>query len=78
MIRAYQLPPVMVSHYSAGTAFRQKVGALARRREIQARDLFDLHHLLATGAASGATGVTRPADLEQARANALSVDFGTF
>jgi predicted nucleotidyltransferase component of viral defense system len=78
LIRAYQLPPVMVAHYGAGAAFRQKVGALARRRQIQARDVFDLHHLIATGAASGATRVIDPADLQRARANAMSVDFGTF
>ena len=78
LIRTYHLPPVMVSHYGAGAAFRQKVGALARRREIQARDVFDLHHLMATGAAAGATSVIDTADLRRARANALSVDFGTF
>ena len=60
--RVHQLPPLMVSHYDAAAAFRQKVGALAGRRQTQARDVFDLHHLLVTGA-----GV-----------NALTVDFATF
>ncbi len=32
--RAYQLPPLMVSHYDGATALRQKVGALAGRREV--------------------------------------------
>jgi len=78
LARAYQLPLVMVSHYSAGAAFRQKVGALARRRETQARDVFDLHHLIATGAAAHALGTPDPADAERARANAMTIDFATF
>jgi len=78
LIRAYQLPPVMVSHYSAGAAFRQKVHALARRRETQARDIFDLHHLIATGAAAGTAGALDPAEVERARLNAMAMDFGTF
>ena len=78
LARAYQLPPVMVSHYSVSAAFRQKVGALARRRETQARDIFDLHHLVATGAAGGTAGTLDSADVERARANAMTVDFGMF
>ena len=68
----------MLSHYDASAAFRQKVGALAGRPQTQARDVFDLHHLLAIG---GGTDVI--ADLDEpvrhrATANALSVDFGMF
>ena len=76
--RAYRLPPFMVNHYDATAALRQKIGALAGRRETQARDVFDLHHLLAGGASlPAATG--RDADVvDRARANALSVDFGAF
>jgi hypothetical protein len=78
LTRIYQLPPVMVSHYGAGAAFRQKVGALAHRRETQARDVFDLHHLIATGAAVGTTGTIDSGDVERARENAMAVDFGMF
>jgi predicted nucleotidyltransferase component of viral defense system len=76
--RAYRLPPFMVNHYDAAAALRQKIGALAGRRETQARDVFDLHHLLSGGAPlRAATG--RGADVvDRARANALSVDFGAF
>lgn len=76
--RAHQLPPLMASHYDATTAFQQKVGALAGRREPQARDVFDLHHLLAIG---GVSGTREPLDLElaaRASAAAMSVDFGMF
>jgi predicted nucleotidyltransferase component of viral defense system len=76
--RMYQLPPLMVSHYDAATAFRQKVGALAGRREIQARDVFDLHHLLATGGAAGAVEQPDRRVAERASANAMTVDFGMF
>ena len=76
--RAYQLPPVMVSHYAVTAALRQKIRALAGRRETQARDVFDVHQLLA----SGATLLGRP-DRDQelaelACANAMAVDFGAF
>jgi predicted nucleotidyltransferase component of viral defense system len=76
--RTYQLPPLMVSHYDGATAFRQKVGALAGRRETQARDVFDLHHLLATGGAAGAVEKLDPRVAERASANAMTVDFGMF
>lgn len=76
--RAYQLPPFMVGHYGLAAALRQKVGALAGRRETQARDVFDLHHLLARGA----TPRERPGGdggaAERACVNAMAVDFGTF
>jgi predicted nucleotidyltransferase component of viral defense system len=76
--RTYQLLPLMVSHYDGAAAFRQKVGALAGRRETQARDVFDLHHLLATGAAAGAVENLDPRVVERASANAMTVDFGMF
>jgi predicted nucleotidyltransferase component of viral defense system len=76
--RLYQLPPVMLSHYGPATAFRQKVNALAGRPETQARDVFDLHHLLTT---VGAAGVVQSLELGlagRASANAMAVDFGMF
>jgi len=76
--REYQLPPLMVSHYSAATALRQKVGALAGRREIQARDVFDVHHLMATAGALDAVTDVEPAVAARASANAMMVDFGMF
>jgi hypothetical protein len=78
LIRAYQLPPFMLSHYRANAALRQKVGALANRREPQARDVFDLHHLIAGGAGVEAAHTLDAHDIERARANALAIDFATF
>jgi Nucleotidyl transferase AbiEii toxin, Type IV TA system len=78
LARAYRLPPLMVSHYDGATAFRQKVGALAGRRETQARDVFDLHHLHGAGGAANAVAQLDPRMAERAIANALTVDFGMF
>lgn len=76
--RAYRLPALMVSHYGAAAALRQKVGALAGRRETQARDVFDVHLLLAGGAAlAGVPGIDGDI-LDRACANAMAVDFGMF
>lgn len=78
VIRFHQLPPLLVSHYDAATAFRQKLGALAGRREIQARDVFDLHHLIAIGAGVRAIDDVGRRIARQASANALTIDFATF
>jgi predicted nucleotidyltransferase component of viral defense system len=78
LIRAYQVPPFMASHYRADAALRQKLGALANRRELQARDVFDVHHLISGGAGVEALHTVDPRDVEQARTNALAIDFATF
>ena len=78
VVRDYQLPPLMVSHYDAPAALRQKIGALAGRRELQARDVFDLHHLIGLGAPRSATTGLAPRLIDQACANAMDIDFGMF
>ncbi|HEY6879375.1 MAG TPA: nucleotidyl transferase AbiEii/AbiGii toxin family protein [Polyangiales bacterium] len=47
VLRPYGLTPVLATHYTAETAIRQKIHALAARSEPQARDVFDLSLLLA-------------------------------
>ena len=49
LIRTYELTPILASHYQQEEACVQKVIALATRKQIQARDVFDLHLLLASG-----------------------------
>lgn len=78
LIRAYQLPPFMASHYRVNAALRQKIGALANRRELQARDVFDVHHLIAGGAGVEVLQGVDPQEVEQARGHALAIDFATF
>jgi len=45
VVAAYRLAPIIVPHYAALPAARQKVRALVARREPQARDVFDLYTL---------------------------------
>ncbi len=78
LARTYQLPALMLSHYDGPAALRQKVGALAGRPQTQARDVFDLHHLLVTGAEPGVLEQLDERILARASTNALSVDFGMF
>jgi predicted nucleotidyltransferase component of viral defense system len=59
LVSHYRLMPVLACHYVLATAIRQKVGALVGRREVQARDVFDLSVLFA----HAGEGLTRGADL---------------
>ncbi len=45
LLAAQQVVPFVFNHYTPSAAYRQKINALATRREVQARDVFDLHHL---------------------------------
>ena len=40
-----RMMPFVFHHFTARAAYRQKVRALAGRTQVQARDVFDLHHL---------------------------------
>jgi predicted nucleotidyltransferase component of viral defense system len=46
IVRPYGIPAPTANHYTAAAATRQKIHALAGRREPQARDIWDLDHLL--------------------------------
>jgi predicted nucleotidyltransferase component of viral defense system len=48
IVRPYGLLAPTVQHYTARAAVRQKIAALASRSEPQARDVWDLEHLLRT------------------------------
>jgi predicted nucleotidyltransferase component of viral defense system len=50
IVRPYGLLAPTVQHYTARAAIRQKITALAARAEPQARDVWDLEHLLRTTA----------------------------
>jgi predicted nucleotidyltransferase component of viral defense system len=41
----YQLPPLIIPHYLIDSVLKQKINALMHRKEIQARDIFDLYTL---------------------------------
>jgi predicted nucleotidyltransferase component of viral defense system len=46
--RPYGITVPTANHYTASAAIRQKIEALVSRRETQARDVWDLEHLLRT------------------------------
>lgn len=46
ILREYGLEALEVRHYALEAAVRQKLQALGGRREVQARDVFDLHVLV--------------------------------
>jgi predicted nucleotidyltransferase component of viral defense system len=48
IVRPYELPAPTVNHYTARSAVRQKIEALAARPKVQARDIWDLDHLFRT------------------------------
>jgi len=48
IVRPYGIPAATANHYTAPSAIRQKIEALATRSETQARDIWDLDHLLRT------------------------------
>jgi predicted nucleotidyltransferase component of viral defense system len=48
VVRPYGIPAPTANHYTARSAIRQKIQALAGRSEAQARDVWDLDHLFRT------------------------------
>ena len=69
IVRPYGLLAPTVNHYAARGAVRQKIQALAARRETQARDVWDLEHLLRTTGADGS-----PFSPEEGRTVATALD----
>ena len=78
LIRRYRMYPVLVQHYGAAAAFAQKISALARRAETQARDIFDLKLLADGGAAATPLRKAQLEQLPQAIDNAMSIGFEDF
>lgn len=52
LLAGHRVVPFVFNRYVAGAAYRQKVHALATRTLVQARDVFDLHHLAPFAAAA--------------------------
>lgn len=78
LVREYGLHPILAPHYSTETAFHQKLIALARRTETQARDIFDLKLLLDAGAGRRALPADATREIPRAIANALTIGFDEF
>jgi hypothetical protein len=68
-----------VNHYTARSAVRQKIEALAGRTETQARDVWDLEHLLRTTGANPEPLVeAERKTLTKALDRAMSLSFDVF
>ena len=74
----HAMTPFLATHYATRAAIIQKVGALAGRKEPQARDVFDLNLLIARpDAAITFSGVERRS-LAAALDSAISVSFADY
>ena len=78
LINTYSLTPVMVNHYTSKAAYQQKIEALITRSVTQARDVFDLHLLLCSGADSCLDNFKLNNRIDEAVSNAMSVTYDLF
>lgn len=74
----YRQPPLIVSHYTAEAAARQKLGALVGRARPQARDVFDLWVLSTHAAARGAGAALTDEAKAAARDRIFSIDYAEY
>ncbi len=77
MLRSYKMAPLLVSHYDAASAIRQKIHALAQRSVLQARDIFDLFVLSSQWDGAGREPLQAPV-LKTAYDNIFLVEFPQF
>jgi predicted nucleotidyltransferase component of viral defense system len=73
-LTTYRLAPLVVPHYDAESAARQKVKALLGRRHVEARDIFDLYILLPRLSTSSSLPFTGE-ELALARERLFSVEY---
>lgn len=78
LVRTYALFPVLAQHYSDETALRQKIVALSKRSETQARDIFDLKLLLDRGAGKAAVPAGVKPEVGPAIEKAMTIGFDEF
>jgi predicted nucleotidyltransferase component of viral defense system len=78
LIRSYELAPILASHYHREEAYLQKVAVLASRRQIQARDAFDLYLLLTSGVDQAVVYDKAVKYFDKARENAWAISFDMF
>jgi len=76
--RFYDLPPILISHYSAESAFQQKINAVLSRSETQARDIFDLYILLTSRLEKIPAFQSHGINHLKAKENILSTTFAIF
>jgi predicted nucleotidyltransferase component of viral defense system len=79
VLRSYKVAPLLVSHYEVNSAVAQKIGALAGRAVLQARDVFDLYLLSsqAKPVEANQNKLSRHA-LNQAKERISEISFGEY
>jgi predicted nucleotidyltransferase component of viral defense system len=79
LLRSYKMTPLLVPHYDATAAIRQKIHALAQRSVLQPRDIFDLFvlHSRYEKKKSEQPLISKPT-LKIALANIFQVEFPQF
>ena len=79
VLRPYKFSPFVISHYNAKTAVEQKIKALAGRKAVQARDIFDIYILSTQYETVGVNGLNvDQKTCKTAATNALAVGFEIF
>lgn len=78
VVAPYALRAPTMLHYTADAAIEQKIEALAKRSETQARDVFDLELLLRRHRNAIGAGEIEPHTLEVAMERALELPFEAF
>lgn len=80
ILAAYRVPPLIVPHYPAVAAFRQKLRALVGRRQPMARDIFDLYVLSPRPELAGASlsDHLSQRELEEAGSRIYSIEYKEF
>jgi hypothetical protein len=80
VVAEHQSMQFLAPHYQLGAALRQKVKALADRKEVQARDVFDLGGVLIprTGGRLEALRPVRSSDIRAAMERAMTLSYADY
>jgi predicted nucleotidyltransferase component of viral defense system len=78
ILKQYSLAPIMANHYSIQSMYEQKIQALALRNATQARDIFDLYFLIASGKHLKTPDKETAQHLSAAKTNAKNITFSDF
>lgn len=78
ILSEYFLPTLLLNHYSSATVCEQKILALIGRNETQARDIFDLYHLISSHGKFSIKNKSLIKQIGVAQDNAMSLTFNDF
>lgn len=78
LLSRYRMPPLIVPHYTAETAVRQKLRALLSRPQPQARDVFDLWTLSTQVGPTGMAVAMAADEVAEARDRIFSIGFNEY